>query len=106
MNKKIVRKTIVITATDRVGRTESITLKLGEDAADRLEKASKETYPDGSPNPRLVDELNEMYEMCEMQKMYGFSCTYFSKSQFYKLRNFFHLIYHKFYNYGVSIDCK
>ena len=62
------KKKVPIIATDNIGRTESITLKLGKEAADRLEKASKETYPDGSPNPRLVDELNEMYEMCEMQK--------------------------------------
>ena len=84
-----------ITATDRIGRTESITMMLNKYVADRLQKADAMTYPDGSPAYGLQEELNDMFDLGEV---------YFSHSQWCRLRNFFGLIYHKFYNYTLSIS--
>ena len=96
-----------ITATDRIGRTESITMMLDKDIADRLQKAAAVTYPDGSPASELQVELNYMYDICKEQYQTPLRCeVYFSHSQWCRLRDFFGLIYDKFYNYTLSISVK
>ena len=96
-----------ITATDGIGRTESITLMLDKDVVDRLQKAYAGTYPDGSPASELQDELNIMYEICDEQyKTPSRVEVYFSRTQWCRLRDFFNLIYNKFYNYTLSISVK
>jgi hypothetical protein len=96
-----------ITATDRIGRRESITMMLDKDVADRLQKADAMTYPDGSPASELQEELNRMYDICKEQYQNPARVeVYFSHSQCCCLRDFFRLIYSKFYNYTLSISVK
>ena len=93
------KKKVTITATDSIGRTESVKLILPTKTAARLKIASTNTYPDGQPYSLLKSELSNMCDDCAM--------GYFkelSRSQFYRLRDFSNLIYHKFYNYTLSID--
>lgn len=100
---------VTITATDRIGRTESITLILSTKTADRLKKASKEPDDLGEENDyRLTSELNEIYDRYKEWQDYpsrvkGQIKAEISKSQFYKLRDFYDLVYHKFYNYTLTI---
>lgn len=90
------RVKVTITAEDRIGREESITLMLDKSTAERLEKvADNNTYPD------LHSELNNLYD----EFKYGYSGG-LSPSQFRRLSDFFELIYHKFYNYNLSIEVK
>lgn len=96
-----------ITATDRIGRTESITMMLDIDVAERLMKAAAATYPDGSPASELHQELNRMYDICKEQYQTPARVeVYFSHSQWKRLNDFFGLIYHKFYKYTLSISTK
>lgn len=74
----------IITATDKIGRTETIKLELKENVKRNLIK--DHTY------------INEMYD----DYVYG-TKSILTKSQFYKLKNFLHLIYNKFYNYTLTI---
>ena len=83
------KKKVTITATDRIGRTESITMILPTKTADRLNKAD------------FAGELDEIYDRYIVLRD---NQTAISKSQFYKLRDFYNLIYHKFYNYTLSVD--
>ena len=91
-------KRTTITATDRIGRSESITLLLDDSIAEHLQKAAQECYFDGSPCSRLEYELNAMYEDVK----YGCSNA-LSRSQFVRLRAFYGLIYDKFYKYKLTI---
>ena len=83
------KKKVTITATDRIGRTESITMILPTKTADRLNKDD------------FAGELDEIYDRYIVLRD---NQTAISKSQFYKLRDFYNLIYHKFYNYTLSVD--
>jgi hypothetical protein len=89
------RVKVTITATDNVGREEQITLMLEASTAKRLEKAANNTTPDGMPDIYLRQELNELEDD-----------RYLSPSQYHRLNDFDELIYHKFYNYTLSIDVK
>ena len=95
------KKKVTITATDRIGRTESITLVLSAKTAERLQKASQEHDDLGEKNDYpLFCALNAIYDRFVEAQGYP---SEISRSQFYKLRDFFHLVYHKFYNYTLSI---
>ena len=100
---------VTITATDRIGRTESITLILSTKTAERLKKASKEPAALGEKNDhRLTCELNEIYDRYKEWQDYSPRVkerfkTEISKSQFYRLRDFYDLVFHKFYNYTLTI---
>lgn len=85
------KKLITITAEDRIGRTESITMKLQEDVVARLVKSEARS--------ELEEELAKIYDNYKMG--YRKELTI---SQYYKLRDFYNLIYHKFYNYTLSIE--
>lgn len=95
------RKRVTITAEDRIGREESITLMLDELTANRLEKAANNTLPDGSSDSYLREELNDLKDR---YKYYGQGSL--SPSQYRRLDDFDDLIYHKFYNYTLSIEVK
>lgn len=94
------RVKVTITAEDRIGREESITLMLDPQTAERLERAANNTFPDGSPYNCLRDELNDL----EDRAKYGQGSL--SPSQYRRLDDFDDLIYHKFYNYTLSISVK
>lgn len=94
------RVKVTITAEDRIGREESITLMLDTLTAERLEKAANNTFPDGSPASFLREELNDLEDMAK----YGQGSL--SPSQYRRLDDFDDLIYHKFYNYKLSIKVK
>lgn len=100
---------VTITATDRIGRTEQITMILPTKTAERLKKASEEPDDLGEKNDyRLTCELNEIYERYKELQHYpsrvkGYIKTEISKSQFYRLRDFYGLVYHRFYNYTLTI---
>lgn len=99
------RVKVTITATDRVGRKESITLMLEAITAKRLEKAANNTTPDGQPDSYLRQELNELEDDTEQRMLMPVYCPgYLSPSQYRRLNKFDGLIYHKFYNYTLSID--
>lgn len=91
-------KRTTITATDRIGRRESITFLFDDSIAERLQKAADECFPDGSPCSQLEYELNDMYDNFK----YGCSNA-LSRSQFVRLRAFYGLIYDKFYKYKLTI---
>ena len=96
-----------ITATDNVGREESITLMLEASTAKRLEKAANNTTPDGMPDSYLRQELNELEDDTKQRMSMPVYCPgYLSPSQYRRLNDFDELIYHKFYNYTLSIDVK
>lgn len=94
------RVKVTITAEDRIGREASITLMLDKSTAERLEKAANNTYPDGSPASTLREELNYL------EDMYKYGRGSLSPSQYRRLDDFDDLIYHKFYNYTLSINVK
>lgn len=94
------RVKVTITAEDRIGREESITLMLDTLTSKRLEKAANNTFPDGRPCSLLREELNELEDMAK----YGQGSL--SPSQYRRLDDFDDLIYHKFYNYTLSIKVK
>ena len=106
------KKRVTITATDRIGRTESITMILSAKTADRLEKASQEPDDLGEMNDyRLTCELNEIYDSYKEWQDYPSSIKrnykpIISKSQFYKLSDFYYLVYHNFYKYTLSVTIK
>lgn len=85
-----------ITATDRLGRRESITLMLEPVIAKMLEEAANYTYPDGAPNSYLRLKLTELKE----------SLGYLTPSQIRSINKFDTLIFFKFYKYELSIDVK
>ena len=101
------RVKVTITATDNVGREESITLMLKASTAKRLEKAANNTTPDGMPESYLRQELNELEDDTKQRMSMPVYCPgYLSPSQYRRLNDFDDLIYHKFYNYTLSIDVK
>ena len=96
---------VTITAEDSVGRTESISLMLKESIAKRLENAAKreQNYDDWS----LRLELNEMEDDTKQRmSMPVYNPGHLSPSQLRRLYDFDSLIYHKFYNYSLSINVK
>lgn len=96
-----------ITATDRIGRKESITLMLEASTAKRLEKAANNTTPNGMPDSYLRQELNELEDDTKQRMSMPVYCPgYLSPNQYRRLNDFDNLIYHKFYNYTLSIDVK
>lgn len=100
MIRSIKRVKATITAEDRIGREESISLMLDLQTAERLERAANYTLPNGYPESHLREELNEL----EDRARYGYGSL--SSSQYRRLADFDDLIYHKFYNYSLSIDVK
>lgn len=90
---------VTITAEDRIGREESITLMLDYLTAKRLEKAANNTFPDGKPASYLREELNDLKYIAKYYGQGGLS-----SSQYRRLKDFDDLIYHKFYNYELSIE--
>lgn len=98
---------VTITATDRVGRKESITLMLEELTAKRLEKAANHTTPDGMPDSDLRQELSELEDDTKERMSMPVYCPgYLSPSQYRRLNDFEDIIYHKFYKYSLSIKVK
>lgn len=98
---------VTITAKDNVGRTESITLMVEEGTAQRLEKAANNTTPDGMPDSYLRTELNELEDDTKLRMSMPVYCPgYLSPSQYRRLSDFDTLIYHKFYNYTLSLNVK
>ena len=89
---------VTITATDNIGCQEHITMILPEKTSERLKKAAANTYPDGQPCSELAYELGKVYDDCAMGEF-----RELSRSQYYRLRDFYNLIYHKFYNYTLTI---
>ena len=106
------KKKVTITAEDKIGRTESITLVLSEEMAALLIKAADEVDDLGEKNDyRLSYALNDLYETYKYWRDYPSSVKArikpaISKSQYYRLRDFYDLIYHKFYKYTLSISSK
>ena len=88
------KKRVTITATDRIGRTESITMILSAKTADRLQKASQEPDDLGEINDyRLLCALNNIYDSYEEWQDYPSSVknrykTEISKAQYYRPRDF------------------
>lgn len=97
METKTNTKRVTITARDKIGREESITLILDKATTKRLEKAANNKTAYGMPDSYLIVELNDMLE----QKYY-----YFSIGQTKRINKFFNLIYHKFYKCTLTIDSK
>jgi hypothetical protein len=98
---------VTITARDHVGREESITLMLEASTAKRLEKAANNTTPEGMPESYLRQELNELEDDTKQRMSMPEYCpVYLSPSQYRRLNDFDNLIYHKFYNYSLSINVK
>lgn len=85
---------------------------LSAKTADRLQKASQEPDDLGEMNDyRLSCALNNIYDSYEEWQDYPSSVkdrykTEISKAQFYRLRDFYNLVYHKFYKYTLSIAIK
>ncbi len=93
------RQKVKITATDKIGRTESITLMLVPKTAQRLFNAQncKDSY--GRPTNELRWELSQIEDDFAL---YGLPIL--SRWQYNRLQNFGTLIYHKFYNYTLTIE--
>lgn len=101
------RVKVTITATDRVGRKESITLMLEASTAKRLEKAANNTTPNGLPDSYLRAELDELEDDTKQRMSMPVYCPgYLSPSQYRRLNDFDYLIYHKFYNYALTVNVK
>lgn len=94
---------VKITATDRIGRTESIKLSLNSKTAKILMDAASMVYPDGSPCTELKDELNRLMDICRENGRANQNWVYFTRTQYYKIRDFLDLVFHKFYNYTLDI---
>lgn len=95
----------IITATDKIGRTESITLMLKVSTAKRLEQAS--LIEDLSDDYDLRTELSRMEDDTkERMSMPTYYAGYLSPSQYRRLLDFETLIYNKFYNYKLTIIVK
>ncbi len=91
------RVKVTITATDRVGREESITLMLEMSTAKRLINT----------RTSLREELNELEYDAEQRALAPvYHPGHLSKSQYRRLRDFDRLIFHKFYNYTLSATVK
>lgn len=88
--EKTETKKIEIIAIDGIGREESIKLNVTAKLAKRLANSE--------------DLKSELQEILDLAVNYGCDRTVITKAQFYKIRNFFILIYHKFYNYELSIN--
>ena len=91
-------KKITLTATDKIGRTETINLKLSNKIAERLLESSALCYPSGEPYSMLIVELNSVLDDFK----YGYHPI--SRYQYNRIVNFLDLVYHKFYNYTLTID--
>lgn len=94
---------VKITATDNIGRSESITLMLDEKTAESLRKADALTDSVGQPCSELAFELAMLYDAYKMPgdpKYDG--CL--SRSQFYRLRDFYATVHNKFYKYKLTIN--
>ena len=83
---------IEITATDTVGREESINLRVERMTAFKLTKSED-----------LFEKLRDLLDIDEQLQYYGQSARYFSKSQCRKIEGFLDLCFHKFYNYSLKI---
>ena len=96
-------RTITLIATDNIGRQESLRLRLPDDVIKKLQKAQDAKYPDGSPCSSLLEEVTIMID----DYNYGYrgspSRFHLSRFQYNRLRDFFNLIYHKFYNYTLTM---
>ena len=103
MDKKI---KITLIAEDRIGRKEYINLMVDELTKEKLVKAAANKLPDGRPESELLNVINDMADFDGYQHQAGAPGVYFSKSQLRRLEDFFNLIYHKFYNYHLTIDIK
>lgn len=90
-------KKVKIIAEDNIGRTEHICLVLKENIVDELMAAYNHKTPEGMPDSLLSGRLSELYDN------YNYGYREISYSQFRKLRNFYDLIYNKFYNYKLHI---
>lgn len=88
MNQKI-----KIIARDNIGRTESITLIVPAETAKLLNDAYANTTPEGMPDNQLASTLGLIYE----------DPRYFTRSQWRRLNYFYSTIYHRFYNYKLSL---
>ena len=98
---------VTITARDRVGHTEAITLIIEESTAKNLERAANDTYPDGMPNNNLREELNRIEDDTkERMSMPVYSAGYLSPSQYRRLCKFDTLIFNKLHNYTLTINIK
>lgn len=82
-------KKVTITATDEMGRTEKITLKLEIKTANILRKSVSE----------YLLWLREEYEYNHNERN-----TKLSKKQYYKIENFIKLITCKFYKYTLTAN--
>lgn len=100
------RVKVTITARDKIGREESITLLLKESTAKRLEKAANYTLPSGMPESYLRDELNKLEDDTKQIMSMGHRPRQLSPSQYRRLNDFDTLIYNKFYNYKLTINVK
>lgn len=91
------KKKVTITATDRIGRTESITFLFEDSIVDRL------VNEDCASEHSVKDRLAILYDDYIYNKPFD---TIISYSQFKRLRDFYNIIHHKFYNYELSIHYK
>lgn len=82
-------KKVTITATDEIGRKESITLKLEKSTANKLKDS-------------VYEYLNWLRE--EFEYNYKERSTKLSKKQYYKIEKFFDLIRCKFYKYTLKAE--
>ena len=90
---------VKITATDNIGRTESITLMLDPKTAQRLINAANNKDCYGQPDNQLRVELNHIEE-----DFSTYGSPVLSRWQYNRLQDFDTLIYHKFYNYTLTIE--
>lgn len=88
MNQKI-----KIIATDNIGRTESITLIVPKKTVKLLNDAYANVTPDGMSDNQLASTLGMASE----------DPRYFTMSQQRRLNDFYGTIYHRFYNYKLSL---
>lgn len=95
METKTNRKRLTITAEDNIGREESITLLINEATAERIKKTDKGTED---------VEINWMREHTRYMLLNRKSPKYFTESQYKRLNEFEKLIFHKFYNYSLTVD--
>lgn len=94
---------ITITATSQDGRKQQVTLTLRKKVAEHLYKVAITTDSDGVHNDTYLKEaLNALYEDYEMRHL--FAKTELTRSQFYKLRDFYHASYNRFGHYHLTIN--
>ena len=79
-------KTIVIIATDKIGREEILKMRVNEVLATKLINAENQK-----------EELQDLEDAC------AYGSKKLSTAQYRRLKNFTELIHHKFYNYEITI---